>query len=384
MPKKKGNLRKKYCRIEAILAISETLHKDSGKWNQYLRRQWEEFDSDYCNNINRLYLELKSMTYVHSPYYIFRKLERGKERIIYSSSPRDRIVDHLLSQILSDTFEPLMEKSVYGSIEKRGQHKCRAIVKRRIRTYSHPYAATSDIRKYYPTCNVHILMNHIKRKIKCSWLQWLAWEFLKDGELILGNVSSNILGHINMLHIDRAMIRDYKFKDYYRFCDDMVILSDDKNYLHTGIREYRRMVEENGQSLKKDWAVFPIKKRRLDFLGLTINTKDAKIRKKSRIRIESELKDFCKNGISPEMAMRYWAGVTGGFKDAEISNLLKHWENEYPEFFARLRERKAASVAAHEQKRRHRKMEAELQSARDCRTDDNRRRYPIDEHRVGV
>lgn len=377
MPKRFGLLKKKYCTIEMLLSIAEELHKDSRHWNKYLRNQWSEFDSNYEENIHRLYIELKHQVYKHGEYYIFEKVEHGKLRRIYSSSPRDRIVDKLLSIALEDVFLPIMEKNAFGSIKGRGQHKCRDLVKKAVRKYEYPYAAQSDISKYYPTCSPERILSIASKKIKCRWLLWLLEEFLSIGEVVLGNVSSNIIGHINMMEIDRIMVREFGFKHYYRFCDDMIVISDDKNYLHTAMREYIRLVAENKQKVKHTWAVFPLKKRRADFLGMTISTHDSKLRKKTRVRVECELKSLDKSNSSPDVVMRKWAGMNGAFRGIEMSNLLKHWEHEYREVFERLRRRKAASIAANVAKRRRAKVEAELRTARDCRSSDVRRRWPV-------
>jgi len=377
MPRRLGLLRKKYCTLEMLLLISEQMHQDSSKWSSCLRAQWEEFDRDYYNNIYGLYLELRSQAYRHGEYYVFEKKERGKVRKIYASSPKDRIVDKLLSMILEDTFTPLLERNVYGSIKGRGQHECRDRVKRAVRSSDYPYAASSDIAKYYPTCDPTRILAIIKTKIKYKWAIWLATEFLSVGEIVLGNTSSNIMGHINMFEIDRIMVRAYKLKHYYRYCDDVIIISEDKSYLHTVIREYINLVSSNKQKVKPNWAIYPVRKRRADFLGAMISESNAKLRKKSRVKIESELRHYCNKGIAPDRAVRYWGGVSGSFKGIEMSNLLKHWNNEYSEFFDRLRERREASVASNERKRKRAKVEAQLSTARDCRSNRIRAEYPI-------
>lgn len=124
--KKVGLLKKKFLSMERLIAIVEDMHSKSSHWNKHLRKEWKDFDADISKNLQDLYNDLKYGTYKHGDYYVFKKLDSGKIRVIHSATPRDRIVDQLLADILEFVFMPKLQRGhVYGSIKGLGQHKCR-------------------------------------------------------------------------------------------------------------------------------------------------------------------------------------------------------------------------------------------------------------------
>ena len=69
-------------------------------------------------SLQDLYNDLKYGTYKHGDYYVFKKLDSGKIRVMHSATPRDRIVDQLLADILEFVFMPKLQRGhVYGSIK---------------------------------------------------------------------------------------------------------------------------------------------------------------------------------------------------------------------------------------------------------------------------
>lgn len=221
--KKVGLLKKKFLSMERLIAIVADMHSKSSHWNKHLRKEWKDFDADISKNLQDLYNDLKYGTYKHGDYYVFKKLDSGKIRVIHSATPRDRIVDQLLADILEFVFMPKLQRGhVYGSIKGLGQHKCRLRAINKIRRQKDDvFVGSADIRQYYPTCNPDTIIRILCKYIKDKWVISLSKEFLSLGYVVLGNISSNILGHINLLDIDYSIVRNFKC-DYLRFCDDTI------------------------------------------------------------------------------------------------------------------------------------------------------------------
>lgn len=367
--KKVGLLKKKFLSMERLIAIVEDMHSKSSHWNKYLRKEWKDFDADISKNLQDLYNDLKYGTYKHGDYYVFKKMDSGKIRVIHSATPRDRIVDQLLADILEFVFMPKLQRGhVYGSIKGLGQHKCRLRAINKIRRQKDDvFVGSADIRQYYPTCNPDTIIRILCKYIKDKWVISLSKEFLSLGYVVLGNISSNILCHINLLDIDYSIVRNFKC-NYLRFCDDTIFISNNKQAVRSAVTYYMQKVTEGGQTVKSNWSIHKVSdKNMVDFLGVRIGVTHRKLRKRNRKEIESRLSELRHSSDYFECE-RSWAGMNGSFKNINMSNLINYWKDVYPDFFDRLQWAKTAHASAAAYKRKHRKMEIELQSAKDCRT----------------
>lgn len=331
--KKVGLLKKKFLSMERLIAIVEDMHSKSSHWNKHLRKEWKDFDADISKNLQDLYNDLKYGTYKHGDYYVFKKLDSGKIRVIHSATPRDRIVDQLLADILEFVFMPKLQRGhVYGSIKGLGQHKCRLRAINKIRRQKDDvFVGSADIRQYYPTCNPDTIIRILCKYIKDKWVISLSKEFLSLGYVVLGNISSNILGHINLLDIDYSIVRNFKC-DYLRFCDDTIFISNNKQTVRSAVTYYMQKVTEGGQTVKPNWSIHKVSdKNMVDFLGVRIGTTHRKLRKRNKKEIESRLSELKRSSDYFE-CVRSWAGMNGSFKNINMSNLINYWKDAYPDF----------------------------------------------------
>lgn len=152
------------------------------------------------------------------------------------------------------------------------------------------------------------------------------------------------------------------------FCDDTIFISNNKQAVRSAVTYYMQKVTEGGQTVKSNWSIHKVSdKNMVDFLGVRIGVTHRKLRKRNRKEIESRLSELRHSSDYFECE-RSWAGMNGSFKNINMSNLINYWKDVYPDFFDRLQWAKTAHVSAAAYKRKHRKMEIELQSAKDCRT----------------
>lgn len=89
-----------------------------------------------------------------------------------------------------------------------------------------------DIKKFYPSVNHDILKAIIRKKIKDDDLLWLLDEIidLADG-VPIGNYLSQFFANLYMAYFDHWVKEELKVKYYYRYADDIVLLSDSKDQL---------------------------------------------------------------------------------------------------------------------------------------------------------
>ena len=71
-----------------------------------------------------------------------------------------------------------------------------------------------------------------------------------------------------MAWFDRWIKQVLKIKYYYRYCDDIVILHPDKDYLRYCLQEIEKYLADNLKlKVKRNWQIFPVEARGIDFIG---------------------------------------------------------------------------------------------------------------------
>ena len=134
------------------------------------------------------------------------------------------------------------------------------------------YCLKLDMKKYYPSINHEILKQKYARLIKDKDLLWLINEIIDSTEgdtgVPIGNYLSQYSGNLYLSSFDH-WVREVKgFKHYYRYMDDIVILSDSKLKLHKLLNEIRVYLRDKLKlTIKDNWQIFPTFERGLDFLG---------------------------------------------------------------------------------------------------------------------
>ena len=355
-----------------------------------MKRNWKQFFKDEEGNLQRILNDLENCCYEFHEFYIFDRYECGKQRIIYASCPEDQIVDTLLDQCLQYVFmdkKKIIHPNAYGSIKGKGQHELRSRIIKKVRNRDDLWVGICDTSKYYPTINHEVMMKYLRQHIKDKWLLWLCEETISRMEgvigMALGLASSNILGHVYHASIDWAITVKYGFKDYYRFCDDKIILGRTSNEVHTIIRIIRDLTEQNQQNLKPNWKVIHCKDARFEFLGGFINSHNARLKTPSRRRIERRFKRELKRPFCAEITSnrdritRSWAGVNGGLKGLNVANLRRYWKRRFGPYFERLRLAQGYIEILREQKRWHQKVARRIRGAEDFRSEENKRKFPL-------
>lgn len=125
--------------------------------------------------------------------------------------------------------------TTYSCIKGRGIHKCLKDLKCAL--CKHPnettYCLKFDIKKFYPSINHRILKRIIRRKIKDKTLLKILDEIIDSANGVpIGNYLSQYFANLYLTPFDRYCKSTLKCKFYYRYADDIVILSNDKQWLH--------------------------------------------------------------------------------------------------------------------------------------------------------
>lgn len=263
--KRISNLYPKVISIEN-LNVSDT-KAQKGKSKQYgvmLHNKNKE------SNIKKLHAMLQEKTYKTSEYDVFKVYE-PKEREVYRLPYfPDRIVHHAIMNVLESIFVSTFTANTYSCIKNRGIHACANAVKKSLKDVpGTKYCLKLDIKKFYPSIDHAVMKDLLRRKFKDEGLLWLLDEIIDSAPgLPIGNYLSQYLANFYLSYFDHWIKEEIGVKHYFRYADDIVILSGNKQALHYILSEIRQYLLNNLKlQVKENYQVFPVKSRGIDFVG---------------------------------------------------------------------------------------------------------------------
>lgn len=250
-------------------------------------------DKNREDNIINLYHVLKNKEYTTSPYTIF-KLYDPKEREIYRLPYYpDRITHHAILNILEPIFASSFTKDTYNCIKKRGIHGAYKAIKEALKdNINTQYCLKLDIKKFYPSIDHGILRLLLRKKFKDKDLLWLLDEIINSTEGVpIGNYLSQYFANFYLSKFDHWIKEVKGIRYYFRYCDDIVILSDNKENLHLLLEEIRHYLFVNLKlEIKHNYQIFPISSRGIDFIGYKFYHTHILLRKRIKTRFINMIK----------------------------------------------------------------------------------------------
>ena len=228
------------------------------------------FDRDAEGNLQRLHEMLLSGDY-HTSRYTFFQVHDPKERTI-ARLPYypDRIVHHAIMNVLEPIFNKLYTADTYACIKGRGSHLARRRIMTALRRDPEgtQYCLKLDIRKYYPSVDHATLKAIVRRKIKDDRLLALMDEIIDSAAgLPIGNYLSQTLANVYLAYFDHYVKEQLGVKYYFRYVDDIVILSDSKADLRSYLDAIQEALAGLKLEVKPNWQIYPVEARGIDFLG---------------------------------------------------------------------------------------------------------------------
>jgi len=221
-------------------------------------------------NLLTLHDQLVNKTYQTSDYTVFKVFE-PKEREVYRLPYfPDRITHHAIMNVLESVFVSTFTTDTYSCIKGKGIHAAAYGVQKALRDYhSTQYCLKMDIRKFYPSIDHNVMKQLLRRKFKDKDLLWLLDEIIDSAPgLPIGNYLSQYLANFFLTYFDHWIKQVLRVKYYFRYADDLVILSDSKEHLHLlfiKIKQY--LADILRLEVKGNWQIFPVDSRGIDFVG---------------------------------------------------------------------------------------------------------------------
>ena len=274
-----------------------------------------------------LHLSLLNENYKTSEYTTY-KIYEPKERIIFRLPYYpDRITHHAIMNVMEPIWTKIFTRDTYSCIKGRGIHALVKKLQSDLRKYPSGtmYCAKMDIRKFYPSINHEILKSIVKKKIKDKSLLKLLFEIIDSADGVpIGNYLSQFFANLYMAYFDHWVKEELKVRYYYRYADDIVLLSDDKNQLRNwvlAIKVYLTNVLE--LKLKDNYQIYPVESRGIDFVGYVCYHDHTLLRKSIKLKLLGLVKAYSNNLISKQKLQLKMASYFGWLKYCDSKNLLK-------------------------------------------------------------
>ena len=263
--KRIGNLYQSICSIENLQLADKIARK--GKATQPGVIQHEKNSDEDIQKLHEMLINKHYQTSEYTTFTIYEPKERVISRLPYFP---DRITHHAIMNVLEPVFLATFTADTYSCIKGRGIHAAAAAVRLALRDNAGTkYCLKLDIRKFYPNIDHNVLKQLLRRKIKDQDVLWLLDEIIESTSgLPIGNYLSQYFANFYLSYFDHWIKQEKRVRYYFRYADDIVILSDNKEYLHGILSEIRAYLSEKLKlQIKDNYQVFPVRDRGIDFVG---------------------------------------------------------------------------------------------------------------------
>lgn len=252
-------------------------------WNKFKKGKKNKLDVQRFNlfledNVFKLYYQLINKTYRHSNYVSFY-INDPKLRHIHKASVKDRVLHHAVFRILYPIFDKLFIFDSYSCRLNKGTHRAvnrlnyfaRKVGKNNTKTI---YILKLDIKRFFDSIDHNILLFLMEKKIKDENVLWLIKEIIdsfsirSNQGIPLGNITSQLFANIYLNELDYFIKHKLRIKDYIRYCDDFVIIKNNKEYLEKLIPIIDNFLKQRLKlCLHPDKIVIRRYNQGIDFLG---------------------------------------------------------------------------------------------------------------------
>ena len=321
-------------------------------WDEFKRGKRSKsdvlvFEENLEQNIFALHRDLVNKKYKHGAYSSFYIYD-PKLRHIHKATVRDRVLHHAIFKILNPIFEPTFISHSFSCRVGKGTHKGVEILDGILGKVSKNYTKTAytlkcDVRKFFDSVDHAILIQLLRRKIKDADTLWLMEEiiesfsgqssdlFIRKG-LPIGNLTSQLFANVYMNEFDQFMKKELKVKNYVRYTDDFIVVSESEDFLKELIPKIQNFLR-NYLNLELHPSKVTIGKYRrgVDFLGYVSFPRYRSLRKRTERRMFRKLDEkieMTKQGqITEEKLKQTLQSYLGALSHATARRLSRNLSN---------------------------------------------------------
>lgn len=341
--KRIGHLYEKVADIENIkLAIQNAAKRKRNRPS--VRRILSDIDT-YAAKIKEM---LDNETFVPHTYTI-RRINDGikkKKRII--AIPRfypDQCIHHAFIQIFKEVVQHSAYEHSCGCVPGKGTDGAKEAIERWIR--KDPKGTTKvlklDVEQCYPSMSHEELRKKMKKRFKdkkflrlgfmliASYQQPMATggPLLPESEAVgipVGLYTSPWFCNFFFQDIDHAIRQECQIEHSVRYVDDMVLFDNSKRRLHKALRFISDQLQKVKMKVKKNWQVFHLSIRPLDFLGYLFHHEGyTTIRKSIMLRISRKARTISKKDYISQTNASGMVSYMGYIKNSDSHQFFDEW-----------------------------------------------------------
>jgi len=253
-----------------------------------------KFNKNRRKNMMELRDMLHNLTYHTSEYQRFTIVaDQGKIREIFKLPYYpDRIAHHAIVNVIEKKRVRSFIRDTFCCIKGRGLMDGTNRLQKALRHNPEEtkYCLKIDIKKFFPSVHPEIMSREFRRLYKDKRFLTIMDDIIYsvDKGLPIGSLTSQLMSNVYMSPLDHYIKDKLGVKFYFRYCDDIVVLSSQKGYLKWVLREIKKFVSERlGLEVKNTVQIFEVEKIGIDFLGY-------KFFHEHRVLRKSIKKNFCR------------------------------------------------------------------------------------------
>lgn len=315
--KRIGNLYESIYEMDNLILADYLASKGKNRQNGVIAHQRNKTAN--LEILQRMLIEKRYRTSLYKTFKIYEPKERDIFCLPYFP---DRIMHHAVMNKLEKVFVRCFTADTYSCIKGKGVHAALRALKIALKNVEGTtYCLKLDIRKFYPSIDHDVLKELLRRKIKDKdFLQLLDETIDSAPGVPIGNYLSQYFANFYLTYFDHWLKEEKRVKYYFRYADDMVILSSNKPDLHRLLAEIREYLDNKLKlEVKSNYQVFPVASRGIDFVGYKSYHTHTELRKSIKKRFAKMLK----KNRNPESIASY----LGWTKHCNARNLERKFLN---------------------------------------------------------
>lgn len=212
----------------------------------------------------RLWRELENGTYRPGGFRT-HWITHPKPRLISAAPYRDRVVHHALMNVLEPILDHHFHPHSFACRRGKGTHAAADRLQKLMRR--HRYVLQCDIRKYFPSIDHELLKAMFRLRLKdarvlmlmdqivdgsndqepvCDWYSGdsLLTPIMRRRGLPIGNLTSQWFANWYLDRLDQTVTSGLGIGAYVRYCDDFLLLSDDRVQLKDALVAVESLVSQ--------------------------------------------------------------------------------------------------------------------------------------------
>lgn len=323
--KRHGNLFKKIIDLDNLHLAHRNARKGKSHYTDV-----KHVDGNVGHHLIELQKILRDKTFTTSPYTT-KQIYEPKKRTIYKLPYYpDRIVHHAVMNVLQPLWDKTFIYDLYSAIPGKGIHAGSYRLRQFLRDHENTkYCLKFDVSKFYPSINHDILLDIIKKKIKCRDTIWLLEDIIRSTEsnknVPIGNYLSQYFSNLYLTPFDHWIKEDLGLEYYIRYCDDGVILHHDREHLkHVKdlIKEYFDSIE---LTLNPNTTITKVDHLGIDFLGYRCFRNYTLLRKSSARKFKKKIHYLETYNTDPQHTVNSVMSYLGWLRHCDSHNILSKY-----------------------------------------------------------